>query len=465
MKSVDLGNIKRVYLIGIGGIGMSGLARYFHRKGMQVEGYDLTSTSLTDQLIREGIPVSFTDDITAFPEHLRSGVYSADDLVIYTPAIPSTHRAMRYLREQGCEMHKRAEILGLITRSHRTIAIAGTHGKTTTSCMVAHILRQSGHNCTAFLGGVATNYDSNFLMDDSNTDVTVVVEADEYDRSFLQLHPDIAVITSVDPDHLDIYGAHEELIDGFRQFTRCIRKGGMLIYRMGLPFSDSEVVSQTYSAKELADVFAYDIRIEDHKYMFNINYSGQILKDITLSWPGRHNVENAVAAFSVAHSIGVDEVRIREALYSFRGVKRRFEYRVDIPQMVYIDDYAHHPAELDAIVGSVRELYPDRKILGIFQPHLFSRTRDFADGFARSLSALDEAWLLDIYPAREEPMPGVDSRMIMERMENKSTRLVEKNEVADLVTHSDAQVILTLGAGDIDKLTGTIQENLIRKFK
>lgn len=465
MKSVDLGNIKRVYLIGIGGIGMSGLARYFKRKGMQVEGYDLTSTSLTDQLIREGIPVSFTDDITALPEHLRSGAYSADDLVIYTPAIPSTHRAMRYLKEQGCEMHKRAEILGLITRAHRTIAIAGTHGKTTTSCMVAHILRQSGHNCTAFLGGIATNYDSNFLMDDSNTDVTVVVEADEYDRSFLQLHPDIAVITSVDPDHLDIYGAHEEMIDGFRQFTRCIRKGGLLIYRMGLPFSDSEAVSQTYSANELADVFAYDIRIEDHKYTFNINYSGQILKDIKLSWPGRHNVENAVAAFSVAHSIGVDEVRIREALYSFRGVKRRFEYRVDIPQMVYIDDYAHHPAELDAIVGSVRELYPDRKILGIFQPHLFSRTRDFADGFARSLSALDEAWLLDIYPAREEPLPGVDSRMIMERMENKSTRLVDKNEVADLVTHSDAQVILTLGAGDIDTLTVTIQENLIRKFK
>lgn len=465
MKSVDLGNIKRVYLIGIGGIGMSGLARYFKRKGMQVEGYDLTSTSLTDQLIREGIPVSFTDDITALPEHLRSGAYSADDLVIYTPAIPSTHRAMRYLKEQGCEMHKRAEILGLITRAHRTIAIAGTHGKTTTSCMVAHILRQSGHNCTAFLGGIATNYDSNFLMDDSNTDVTVVVEADEYDRSFLQLHPDIAVITSVDPDHLDIYGAHEEMIDGFRQFTRCIRKGGLLIYRMGLPFSDSEAVSQTYSANELADVFAYDIRIEDHKYTFNINYSGQILKDIKLSWPGRHNVENAVAAFSVAHSIGVDEVRIREALYSFRGVKRRFEYRVDIPQMVYIDDYAHHPAELDAIVGSVRELYPDRKILGIFQPHLFSRTRDFADGFARSLSALDEAWLLDIYPAREEPLPGVDSRMIMERMENKSTRLVNKNEVADLVTHSDAQVILTLGAGDIDTLTVTIQENLIRKFK
>jgi UDP-N-acetylmuramate--alanine ligase len=464
MKGPDLENIKRVYLIGIGGIGMSALARYFKSKGKQVEGYDLTSTTLTDKLIEEGIPVTFNDDISALPEYLHSDDVSGDNLVIYTPAIPHAHRAMSYLKERRQSIYKRSEVLGLITQSHRTIAIAGTHGKTTTSCMVAHILRHSGHPCTAFLGGIATNYDTNFLMEDSNTDYTVVVEADEYDRSFLKLHPDVAVITSVDPDHLDIYGEHEDMIEGFMQFAGCIRKGGMLIYRNGLPFSGVDVVSQTYSAAGFADVFAYDVRIEDHKYIFNINYSGKLLKDVTLSWPGRHNVENAVAAFSVAQTIGLNVDQIREALYTFNGVKRRFEYRVNTSQIVYIDDYAHHPTEIDAIVSSVREIYPGKKVLGIFQPHLYSRTRDFADGFARSLSALDEVWLLDIYPAREQPIPGVDSQMIKEKMKNKNVRLIAMADVPEEVKGTDAGVVLTLGAGDIDKLTDPIGRSLTGKF-
>jgi len=400
---MELQNIKRVYLIGIGGIGMSGLARYFHHLGCIVCGYDKTSTDLTNELKNEGIQIIFDDNEEWIPMSFRKT--DEGTLVIYTPAIPKDSAIVGFFQKRGFELFKRSQVLGLISKGKYTVAIAGTHGKTTTSTMVAHILKDSGKDCSAFLGGIASNYNSNVLY--GKNDI-VVVEADEYDRSFLTLYPDIAVITSMDADHLDIYGDHQHLTDSFKMFASQIKSGGVLIHKQGLPLD----TGYTYSIKDAADAIALNIRIENGSFYFDFRNSNTDIKDIQLGIPGFHNVENATVAIEATLRLGVKADAIKSALTSFRGVHRRFEYIVKTPEHIYIDDYAHHPEELRAAINSVKKLYPDRKLVTIFQPHLFTRTRDFADGFAEVLDMTDELILLDIYPARELPIEGVDAEMI-----------------------------------------------------
>jgi UDP-N-acetylmuramate--alanine ligase len=445
-------NIKQVYFLGIGGIGMSALARFFRMKGKEVSGYDRTPTSLTDELISEGISITFDDAVSQLPDYFNTSDTTDNTLVIYTPAIPSDHRGFNHLKSKGIRLWKRSEVLGMLTRNFRTIAVAGTHGKTTTSTMIAHILRDNGVNCTAFLGGISTNYNTNFLMSDQveNNEV-VVVEADEYDRSFLTLYPSFAIVTSLDADHLDIYSSRENMISSYQQFADQVQKDGMLIYRSGLELAGIHPVSLTYSLEGAADFTAREIEISNAAYHFNIVSGDRDFGRFTLTWPGRHNVENAIAAFAVCHAYGLDPDQIRQSIKTFKGVRRRFEYRVNLPGMVMIDDYAHHPTELRAAIRSARELYPGKKLLGIFQPHLFTRTRDFADEFASSLSELDELILMNIYPARELPIPGVNSNMILEKVQLSQKQLCSESELLSTVNNSDAEVILTLGAGDIDK--------------
>jgi len=440
---MELQNIKRVYLIGIGGIGMSGLARYFHHLGCIVCGYDKTSTDLTNELKNEGIQIIFDDNEEWIPMSFRKT--DEGTLVIYTPAIPKDSAIVGFFQKRGFELFKRSQVLGLISKGKYTVAIAGTHGKTTTSTMVAHILKDSGKDCSAFLGGIASNYNSNVLY--GKNDI-VVVEADEYDRSFLTLYPDIAVITSMDADHLDIYGDHQHLTDSFKMFASQIKSGGVLIHKQGLPLD----TGYTYSIKDAADAIALNIRIENGSFYFDFRNSNTDIKDIQLGIPGFHNVENATAAIEATLRLGVKPDAIKSALTSFRGVHRRFEYIVKTPEHIYIDDYAHHPEELRAAINSVKKLYPDRKLVTIFQPHLFTRTRDFADGFAEVLDMTDELILLDIYPARELPIEGVDAEMILSRMNLVNKRKLTKQQAIDAIANEKPALLLTVGAGDIDQL-------------
>jgi UDP-N-acetylmuramate--alanine ligase len=440
---VELRNIQRVYLVGIGGIGMSGLARYFANLGCIVCGYDKTATDLTNDLHNEGIRVIFDDREDWIPLSFQTP--DSGTLIIYTPAIPQDSVILNFFRDRGFEMLKRSQVLGLISKSMFTIAVAGTHGKTTTSCMVAHILKDSGTDCTAFLGGILSNYQSNVLYGNNNI---VVVEADEYDRSFLTLHPDIAIITSMDADHLDIYGDHEQLIQSFKQFASQVKDNGVLIFHEDLPFTSGT----TYSAQGPADANAINIRIENGDFYFDFKNDDSSIKDIKLGIAGLHNVENAIAAIEAALNVGVEPELIKKALASFRGVKRRFEYIVKTDSNIYIDDYAHHPEELRATITSVKKLYPDKKLTTIFQPHLYTRTRDFADGFAEVLDMTDELIMLDIYPARELPIEGVDSDMILDRMKMLNKRKCGKQETIDIVQFEKPELLLTVGAGDIDQL-------------
>jgi len=440
---MELQNIKRVYLIGIGGIGMSGLARYFHHLGCIVCGYDKTSTDLTNELKNEGIQIIFDDNEEWIPMSFRKT--DEGTLVIYTPAIPKDSAIVGFFQKRGFELFKRSQVLGLISKGKYTVAIAGTHGKTTTSTMVAHILKDSGKDCSAFLGGIASNYNSNVLY--GKNDI-VVVEADEYDRSFLTLYPDIAVITSMDADHLDIYGDHQHLTDSFKMFASQIKSGGVLIHKQGLPLD----TGYTYSIKDAADAIALNIRIENGSFYFDFRNSNTDIKDIQLGIPGFHNVENATVAIEATLRLGVKADAIKSALTSFRGVHRRFEYIVKTPEHIYIDDYAHHPEELRAAINSVKKLYPDRKLVTIFQPHLFTRTRDFADGFAEVLDMTDELILLDIYPARELPIEGVDAEMILSRMNLINKRKLTKQQAIDAIANEKPALLLTVGAGDIDQL-------------
>jgi UDP-N-acetylmuramate--alanine ligase len=443
----------RYYFIGIGGIGMSGLARYFRRRGAQVAGYDRTPSELTGQLIAEGIEVQFSENVQLIPEAFQQAD-PAEVMVVRTPAVPVDNPLLAYWQSRGARMMKRAEVLGLITRDRPTIAVAGTHGKTTVSTMIAHLLVDGGVGCNAFLGGIAANYGTNVLLNDNA--VLNVVEADEYDRSFLQLCPTQSVITAMDPDHLDIYGTPEAMYEAYAQFAvQC--DGPILVHeRIAMHFSDRSRM-HTYALGSSGEPSAANVRVERGAYVFDLHAEGQVLKDLRLGMPGRHNVENAIAASTVALRMGVGPASLRRGLGNFRGVGRRFEVRVNTPNAVFIDDYAHHPKELDACISSARELHPGRRITGVFQPHLFSRTRDLAADFAVSLAALDELILLDIYPAREEPIDGITSAWLLEQVPMDNKMLASRDTLEEVIAQRPIDVLLTMGAGDIDRLVPALE--------
>ncbi|HQS50332.1 MAG: UDP-N-acetylmuramate--L-alanine ligase [Sphingobacteriales bacterium 17-39-43] len=448
---MELENIKRVYLIGIGGIGMSGLARYFKKRGCVVCGYDKTITPLTSAMRNEGISVVYQDE----EDNLKVSFLENDPetLIIYTPAIPKDSKILNYFRSGGFSLKKRSEVLGIISKGMYTIAVAGTHGKTTTSSIIAHVLKDSGYDCSAFLGGIATNYDSNVLFGDNNT---MVVEADEFDRSFLTLYPDVAIVTSMDADHLDIYGDRSHLVESFRQFVSQIKEGGRLIFKKGLDLSGGK----TYSANVLADIQAVNVKVQDGSFYFDFKNENVVIENIQLGLPGLHNIENAVAAIEVALHLGIDPEKIKKALASFLGVKRRFEYILKDQKHIYIDDYAHHPEELRACIQAVKTLYPGKKLTTIFQPHLFTRTRDFAEGFSEVLSMTDELIMLDIYPARELPIEGVSSAMILDKVSIEAKQILSKEQTLDYIRVQKPELLLTVGAGDIDTLIIPLKEIL-----
>ena len=451
--------MKSVYFLGIGGIGMSALARYFKSLGVEVCGYDKTPTSLTDQLSKEGMTIHFDENIGRIPKDA--------DLFIYTPAIPKDHAELDHIIRKGLPLKKRAEVLGMVSMKGNAIAVAGTHGKTTTATLIAHILHNAGVDMMAFLGGISKNYLSNYIR--SSTDpfispsTSIVVEADEYDRSFLQLQPFISVITSMDADHLDIYGTHADMAETYREFARKLRSGGSLIVKKGLDdvlHSSAAPPVFTYGIEVDADYSAVNLHVSNGIYHVDIQTPSGLARDIEAGITGRFNLENAVAAFSVAHRLGIQEGMIRESLRSFMGVQRRFDIHCRRPGFVYMDDYAHHPEELNACIAAVKEVYPHKKITGVFQPHLFSRTLEFADEFARSLEKLDEIILLDIYPAREKPIEGVDSSMLLGRIRSENKKLCTREGLIQELLLSDPEVLLTLGAGDIDQLI----EPIIKAF-
>ena len=450
-NKMELKNIKQVYLVGIGGIGMSGLARYFRHLGCAVCGYDKTPTDLTAHLQHEGIEVVFDDQSGLIPVSFQKPDDST--LIIFTPAIPKNSKILNFFQDNGFELFKRSQVLGIISKSMFTVAVAGTHGKTTTSSMVAHILKDSGNDCSAFLGGISSNYQSNVLYGKNNV---VVVEADEYDRSFLTLHPDVAIITSMDADHLDIYGDHEHLTESFKLFASQIKPGGTLIHKKGLPLA----TGFTYAVEQDADASAFNIYIENGDFHFDFKNENTTVSNIRMGIAGTHNVENAVAAIEACLILKVPAEAIKSALGSFKGVKRRFEYIVKNERHIYIDDYAHHPEELKAAINSVKRLYPGKKLTTIFQPHLFTRTRDFADGFAEALDLADELIMLDIYPARELPIEGVNAEMLLDRMKLKNKRLLTKQEAIDAVKNEQPRLLLTVGAGDIDTLIEPLKQAL-----
>jgi UDP-N-acetylmuramate--alanine ligase len=430
---------------------MSALARYYSSKGNHIHGYDKTPTPLTAELQKEGMVIHFEDRPDAIP--------AETGLVIYTPAIPPDLREFHHLRESGIPMIKRSEAIGRITAGRTTIAIAGTHGKTSISALTAHILMRAGAPVTALIGGISKNYGTNHIS--SGKEDIMVVEADEFDRSFLHIHPDIAVISSMDADHLDIYGNSEELHKSFSDFAANIKSGGKAIVRDGLDIRlNPDTRRVDYAAGERSEVFAHNLRIEDGHQLFDLMGCMERANDISLLIPGRHNVENAVAAIAACRAAGIGLPQILAGLKTFTGVRRRFDFRVNRPDCVFIDDYAHHPRELEAFIIAVRELFPGKKITGLFQPHLYSRTRDFAEGFARSLDLLDVAWLLDIYPARELPIPGIDSGMIHDLMSVREKAVLTREEVMQRLNSQKPEVFLTIGAGDIDQMVEPIEKLL-----
>lgn len=458
---MNLNQITHIYFIGIGGIGMSALARYFKTLGKQVAGYDRTATTLTSQLIAEGMDIHFEDNVQLISSAFLDKSNRDKILVIYTPAIPKSHSELNYFNDNAFSVVKRSKVLGLITSANYTVAVAGTHGKTTTSSMIAHILHSCGVNIAAFLGGIAKNFNSNFVLPKADSKIVNVVEADEFDRSFLTLFPDIAVISSMSADHLDIYGTHDELVRSYNAFAGQVKEH--LILKNGLKVSDVKADITTYSLQSDADVHAVDITISNRSYKFNVMIGNHLIENLVLGLPGRHNIENAVAAIAVAFKLNLPEEKIREALASYSGVNRRFDYQIKTENIVFIDDYAHHPEELSAAISSVKELYSDKKITGVFQPHLFSRTRDFADEFAKSLSLLDEVILLDIYPARELPIEGVTSEIIFKKINCANKIMLSKEKLVEYVENHTPEVLLTLGAGDIDTCVLPLRNMLMKK--
>ncbi|HMS98820.1 MAG TPA: UDP-N-acetylmuramate--L-alanine ligase [Saprospiraceae bacterium] len=451
------GELTSVYFIGIGGIGMSAIARYFNTRGVAVAGYDKTETALTQQLNAEGIRVYYTEDLDVLPENI--------DLVVYTPAVPSDHQQLVHLLNLGVPVMKRAQVLGLISQAQKTIAIAGTHGKTTTSSMVTHVLKSCDESVSAFLGGILSGYNTNYFLGDSDW---VVVEADEFDRSFLHLQPEIAVVNSIDPDHLDIYGTPDKVTEAYLAFIHKTRENGtvLLAHQAAQDLGAEEVAAiknkyrvLTYGFEETDDIQLNIKGVQEGKVVFDFFSPMGSIESIASRMPGIHNVSNAAVAIAVALLLGKDKDAIANGVASFKGVKRRFEWIVD-GEKVYIDDYAHHPTELKMAIGAARMMFPGKKLMGIFQPHLFTRTRDFADGFAEELSKLDELLLMDIYPAREEPIEGVDADMLLSRMNHANARIVSREEILDAVQKGNFDVVMTLGAGNIDTLVPQIQKIL-----
>ena len=450
---MNIEQVKEVYFLGIGGIGMSALARFFKNRGCSIFGYDRTSTPLTLELEAEGMEIHYEEDVDLIPDGI--------DLVVYTPAVPKKHSEYQFFLENGYPILKRSQVLGMISSEYKTIGIAGTHGKTTISTLTAHLIQQTSNGVNAFMGGISKNYQSNLLL--SARSEWVVVEADEFDRSFLHLFPQIAVITSVDADHLDIYKNILSLKESFTQFTCQIKPGGYLIIKKGISLNVIQrpgLKVYTYSIDQQADFCIQNLHISKGHYIFDLKLVESVIENVELGLPGLFNVENAIAASAAAWLAGATKEEIRKGLLSFSGVHRRFDMRINREDLIYIDDYAHHPEELKACINSVRHLYPDKKITGVFQPHLFSRTRDFADDFARSLELLDEVILLEIYPARELPIEGIDSQMLLNKI-NKTSKYVCKNdELIDLLKTLKPELLLTLGAGDIDQFVKPIEESL-----
>ncbi len=491
---MDIKNLHTVYFLGVGGIGMSAIARYFNTLDCDVFGYDKTETVLTKKLESEGIEIHYDEDVALIPSAVKE--QKEGTLVVYTPAIPKDNIEFVYLTEQGVKLWKRSEVLGLISQNYFTIAVAGTHGKTTTSSIVAHILNESGVNCIAFLGGISLNFNSNLLLNENaqpsqlsesnrgnlpkESDLTsvfgnnqprfgvLVVEADEYDRSFLTLSPDIALITSIDADHLDIYGDENSMKEAYSEFAGKIKDHGKLISKSFILDeldlrSDLELFS--YSIAEKSETSAKNVKVEGGNYVVDISSKEALIEGVKIGLPGIHNVENAIGAFAIAEKIGIEGLSIKSALESYKGVYRRFETHIKTTDLVYIDDYAHHPSELEMSIKSAKELYPGKKITGIFQPHLYTRTRDFVDGFAESLSLLDELILLDIYPARELPIEGVTSKLILDKVTCSQKSIVSKNELLAGLANKNIEVLLTLGAGDIDVFVQPIKEQLVKKLE
>lgn len=446
---MNLNQIHNVYFVGIGGIGMSALARYFMAANKNVAGYDKTKTEITDALENLGANIHFIDDLNDISAQYFN---NHETLIIYTPAVSKDHGELNYFFDNGFKVLKRSEVLGLITKNTICLAIAGTHGKTTTTSILGHLLYECNIEMTAFLGGISENYDSNLIQ---NGNKVTVVEADEFDRSFLTLSPDYACITSMDADHLDIYGSAEHLKESFIAFSKKLKPEGKLFIKKGLPLNGI-----TYAIEEEADYIAHNIKIENGTYVFDVKTPTQNIQNLKFNLPGRHNLSNALIALAMAVEFGCSPNSLSNALASYKGVKRRFTYQIKTDDLIFIDDYAHHPEEIKAVYQAVREMYPNQKVLAIFQPHLFSRTKDFADEFASSLEKFDSILLLEIYPARELPIEGVNSQWLLDKINNSNKKLISKSEIVNEINKSDIKIILTIGAGDIGAEVKNIKENL-----
>lgn len=460
---MNINNFKSVYFLGIGGIGMSALARYFISQGIVVGGYDKTSKPLTQELEKEGIIIHYEDEPNLIPSIFTENKKST--LIIVTPAIPENHNELNFFIKNGYTIKKRSEVLGMISKSKKCIAVAGTHGKTSVSAILAQLFYNNTTGCNAFIGGISKNFDSNLVLD-KESDI-LIAEADEFDRSFLHLNPDVAVITSIDPDHLDIYQTHEEIKEAFSKFTSKISKNGKIIKHKNADLiipSNLKIERYTYSLDSDTDFHAENISVKDGKYTFNFVTPYETIKNLTLPIPGLVNLENAIAALSVAYLYKLDQTMLSNSLSKFEGTKRRFDIRFNEDNILYIDDYAHHPEEIKYTIHSVREMYPGRKLLGVFQPHLYSRTKMLAPEFAQSLEKLDEAILLDIYPAREEPMEGITSELITERIKNIPVTITTKKNLPEILKDKSIDILLTMGAGDIDETVKPIQEMLKNKL-
>ena len=459
---MELKDIHSVYFLGIGGIGMSALARWFNANDYAVAGYDKTSSPLTDSLISEGIVIHFDDNIDSIAETWKN---KETTLVVYTPAVAANHSELNFFIQNGFNVKKRAEVLGMLTSQYFTIAVAGTHGKTTTSSMVAHILHHSGVNTMAFVGGISQNYNSNLILNDKNAEnPIVVVEADEFDRSFLHLSPDIAIVTTVDPDHLDIYNDQEDLENTFKKFVDKVPAEGLVVYNKkscSISLEEIQANKTSYGLTE-GDVQAKSIKVVDGEQIFDFE-GKESINGLELALPGFHNIQNALAAIAVCLEVGVSREDITKAIMAYRGVKRRFEYVIKSPEIVYIDDYAHHPSELAALIDSVHHLFPKKKVTLIFQPHLFSRTKDFMNEFAEVLAQVDELFLLDIYPARELPIEGVTSKVLFDKIDLESKTLSTGSSLLQDLSGTESDLVITAGAGDIAMFVNRIKNLLVRK--
>jgi UDP-N-acetylmuramate--alanine ligase len=459
---IEFKNIQGICFVGIGGIGMSALALYFAKGGYSIAGYDRSESRITLSLIENGCEITYKDDISVLPALFRNISEKNNVIIVYTPAIPAENRILSFFRDNGYRIYKRSEILGEISLNTDTLAVAGTHGKTTVSTMIAHLLKQSSVDCSAFLGGISKNYDSNLLLGDSRY---TVMEADEFDRSFHRLSPLMAVVTSLDADHLDIYGDQTTMIKAYNEFCGKIRKGGQLVVNSKIIneiIVPEGVECSTYGLEESADCRSFNIQHNKDYYSFDIKTPSTTITDIHFAFPGIINIENFTAAIAIALKCAVTEQEIKKAVLLFQGVKRRFDIRINQPGLAFVDDYAHHPEEIRACITCVKEFFAGRKITGIFQPHLFSRTMDHAEGFARILDELDEVILLPIYPAREKPIAGVTSDLIFNKMRLRNKKMLEKSDIPGKLDTDNLDVLLTIGAGDIDSLVGPIEEELRR---